>query len=148
MDESKNNQDKRQFLPPMAELIDRMTVTQIKLALLKDNKDSFIEELGKLEHDIELIIDSNSLKFDSRLLRIIIVLSQMNLHIWHNKDKMQDKLKANDEKEYLELLKLSHQLNGIRNRMKNSLLEVENVKDKSQVRSNFETDGLDWDISL
>ena len=148
MNESKNIKDQRQFLPPMAELIDRMTVTQIKLALSKDNKDSFVEEISKLEHDIDLILDSNNLTFDARLIRIIIVLSQMNLHIWHNKDKMQDKLKDNEEKEYLDLLKLSHQLNGLRNRMKNSLLEIEDVQDKSQIRSNFETDGLDWNINI
>ena len=148
MNESKNIKDQRQFLPPMAELIDRMTVTQIKLALSKDNKDSFIEEISKLEHDIDLILDSNNLTLDARLIRIIIVLSQMNLHIWNNKDKMQDKLKDNEEKEYLDLLKLSHQLNGFRNRMKNSLLEIEDVQDKSQIRSNFETDGLDWDINI
>ena len=148
MNESKNIKDQRQFLPPMAELIDRMTVTQIKLALLKDNKDSFIEEISKLEHDIDLILDSNNLTLDARLIRIIIILSQMNLHIWNNKDKMQDKLKDNKEKEYLDLLKLSHQLNGFRNRMKNSLLEIEDVQDKSQIRSNFETDGLDWDINI
>jgi len=148
MNESKNIKDQRQFLPPMAELIDRMTVTQIKLALSKDNKDSFVEEISKLEHDIDLILDSNNLTLDARLIRIIIVLSQMNLHIWNNKDKMQDKLKDNEEKEYLDLLKLSHQLNGFRNRMKNSLLEIEDVQDKSQIRSNFETDGLDWDINI
>ena len=148
MNESKNIKDQRQFLPPMAELIDRMTVTQIKLALSKDNKDSFVEEISKLEHDINLILDSNNLTLDARLIRIIIVLSQMNLHIWNNKDKMQDKLKDNEEKEYLDLLKLSHQLNGFRNRMKNSLLEIEDVQDKSQIRSNFETDGLDWDINI
>ena len=148
MNESKDTKDERQFLPPMSELIDRMTVTQIKLALLKNNKDSFIEEISKLEHDIDLIIDSNNIKLDSRLIRIIIVLSQMNLHIWQNKDKMQDKLGDNQEKEYLALLKLSHQLNGIRNRMKNALLEIEDVQDKSQIRSNFETDGLDWDINI
>jgi len=148
MNESKNIKDQRQFLPPMAELIDRMTVTQIKLALLKDNKDSFIEEISKLEHDIDLILDSNNLILDARLIRIVIILSQMNLHIWNNKDKMQDNLKDNKEKEYLDLLKLSHQLNGFRNSMKNSLLEIEGVQDKSQIRSNFETDGLDWDINI
>ena len=148
MNESKNIKDQRQFLPPMAELIDRMTVTQIKLVLSKNNKDSFIQEISKLEHDIDLILDSNNLTLDARLIRIIIILSQMNLHIWNNKDKMQDKLKDNKEKEYLDLLKLSHQLNGFRNRMKNSLLEIEDVQDKSQIRSNFETDGLDWDINI
>ena len=60
----------------------------------------------------------------------------MNLHIWNNKDLMQDNLE-NDE-EYLKLLKLAHQLNGIRNKMKNQLLDIEGTKDESQKKSNFE----------
>jgi len=132
----------------MAELIDRMSVTQIKLALQKKSKESCVAEIRKLEHDIDLIIQSSNITLDARFIRIIIVLSQMNLHIWHNKDKMQDKLSKDKEKEYLDLLKLAHQLNGFRNRMKNALLEVEEIRDQSQIRSNFETDGLDWDIDI
>ena len=140
MDESKNNQDKRQFLPPMAELIDRMTVTQIKLALLKDNKDSFIEELGKLEHDIELIIDSNSLKFDSRLLRIIIVLSQMNLHIWHNESNYRNGIKDGNN------LELTHGLNGIRNTAKNKIQEIVGGRKDYKIDC-LAADFKDWEIS-
>ena len=50
---------------------------------------------------------------------------------------------------YAELLKLSHQLNGIRNQIKNLLLEETKDKDKSSERTNFNTDGLEgWDISI
>jgi hypothetical protein len=47
------------------------------------------------------------------------------------------------------LLKLSHQLNGVKNRMKNLLLEETNDREKSLEKSNFNTDGLSgWDISV
>ena len=77
--------------------------------------------------------------------------SEQHLHLLkainsYNKDLMQDNLE-NDE-EYLKLLKLAHQLNGIRNKMKNQLLDIEGTKDESQKKSNFETDNLDWDIDL
>jgi hypothetical protein len=68
----------------------------------------------------------------------------MNLHIWHNKDLMQT-----DETRYNDLLKFAHQLNGIRNQMKNILMEETGDREKSAQRSNFNTDGLEgWEISL
>ena len=65
-------------------------------------------------------------------MRIIVLISQINLHIWKNKDLMQENL-DNSEK-YLSLLKLSHQLNGIRNRMKNYILEIEEIMTKVKRR--------------
>lgn len=139
-----NPMSERQFLPPLAELFDRMTITQIKLALLRNGKNDFSTELRKLEHDIDLIIQKNDIALNSKFIRSVIILAQMNLHIWYNKDKMQSNL--DNEAEYLRLLKLAHQLNGIRNQVKNSLLDLEGIKDQSQKRSNFEIDGLNWNI--
>ena len=135
---------KRKFLPPLAELIDRMTVTQIKLALLKNGKKDFANELKKLEHDIDIIICENNVAVDSNIIRSAIILAQINLHIWINKDKMKSNLE--NEPEYLRLLKFAHQLNGIRNKIKNSLLNREKIQNESQKKSNLETDGLDWSI--
>jgi hypothetical protein len=71
----------------------------------------------------------------------------MNLHIWYNKDRM--KQNPVDTEAYMQLLKLSHQLNGVKNRMKNLLLEETNDREKSLEKSNFNTDGLSgWDISV
>lgn len=134
----------RKYLSPLAELIDHLTIDQIKEVLIPKNKESYAQEMEKLTHDIDLIIEERELKLSARLIRIIIVLSQMNLHIWHNKDKMQ-----NDPEHYLELLKLSHQLNGIRNQMKNLLLEEIGDKEKSAMKTNFNTDGLEgWEINI
>jgi len=138
--------NERLFLPPLAELLDRLTVTQIKQALLGDKKKEFANEMQKISHDMDLIIEENDIRLTSKIIRIIVLISQMNLHIWKNKDLMQENLE-NDE-EYLRLLKLAHQLNGIRNRMKNQLLDIEGTKDESQKKSNFETDNLDWDVDL
>jgi hypothetical protein len=136
------NPTSRQFLPTFAELLDRMTVTQIKLSLIENGKEDFKDELRKISHDLNNIIEAKSISLNSDLILIFINLAQLNLHIWNNKDKMQENL--DNQETYLQLLKISHQLNGFRNQLKNKLLAVEGITDKSQLRSNFETDGLRW----
>lgn len=143
------NNKERKFVLPITELIDRLTIDQIKEVLIKNDEQNeysqdISDEIKKLEHDIDLIINERDLKLSSRMIRIIIIISQMNLHIWYNKDKMQNCSKEN----YNEFLKLAHQLNGIRNQMKNFLLEETGDKEKSSIKTNFNTDGLDWRISI
>ncbi len=134
----------RKYVVPFAELVDRVTVNQIKEVLLSDGKESYAKEMENISHDIDLIIEQKGLKFSSRIMRIVVALAQLNLHIWYNKDCMQEK-----PEEYDDLLKLAHQLNGVRNRMKNLLLEEVGEKEKAAERSNFNTDGLEgWDISV
>ncbi len=137
----------REFLLPLAELVDRLAIDQIKEVLLPKHRESFAQEMNKIAHDIDAIIGEKELKLTSRLLRIVIVISQMNLHIWYHKDRME---KDHDDTEtYLQLLKLSHQLNGVKNGMKNLLLEETGDREKSLEKSNFTTDGLQgWDISV
>jgi len=136
----------RQFLPPFSELVDRMTVTQIKLNLLDEGREDFTAELMRLSNDIDIIVKEKDITLTSQLVRAIVVLSQLNLFIWQNKDEMQSNLK--NEQVYLSLLKNAHQLNGFRNQIKNRLLSIEGIQDKSQIRSNFETDGSDWNVQF
>jgi hypothetical protein len=134
----------RLYLPPLAELIDSLTINQIKEVMLPQDKEIFAREMEKITHDIDLIIEERGLKLSARLVRIVVAVAQMNLHIWHNKDEMQQ-----DPGRYTELLKLAHQLNGVRNQMKNLLLEEVGDKEKSARKTNYNTDGLKgWDISI
>ena len=136
--------DQRMYLPTLSELIDRLSVTQIKLNLTNSNPEDFQNEIKKINNDIDLIIREKKLQLNSELVNLILVIAQLNLHIWHNKDLMQQNL--DNEGQYLALLKKAHQLNGYRNQIKNRILEIEGIEDKSQIRSNFETDGLTWKI--
>lgn len=145
-EQSKINIDKKErlFLLPFAELIDRLTVDQIKEVLLPDQSTNIANEMKEICHDLDMLIKEKNIHLTSRLIRLLILVSQMNVHIWYNKDKMQD-----NPDQYMELLKLAHQLNGLRNQMKNLLLEEVGDKDKSSIRTNFNTDGLEgWEISL
>ena len=135
---------KREFMLPLAELIDRMTITQIKTVLAQGGKDDFLRELERLRNDIDGIIMEKGINITAELLQSVVILSQLNLHIWKNKDEMQKVMDR--ESEYMQLLKHAHQLNGYRNNIKNSLLKLEGHVDQSQVRSNFEVDGLKLDL--
>ncbi|MFP6680425.1 MAG: hypothetical protein VB824_09800 [Dehalococcoidia bacterium] len=136
--------DGRQYLPSFAELVDRLTVDQIKEVLAPSRSTSIAEEIKRLENDMNMIINTENVIVSARLLRKVIILAQINLHIWHNKDEMQE-----DPERYSELLTMAHQLNGIRNRIKNSLLDETGDSTESARHTNTETDGLrGWDISL
>jgi hypothetical protein len=138
---------KRAFNLPLAELLDRLTITQIKLVMFSGDKSSYLSEIKKIEHDIDQIISENLISVDSALIKNIIALSQINLHIWNNKDQMQTVI--DKEGEYLALLKFAHQLNGFRNKIKNKILLKESgASEPSNQKSNFETDGLNLEISI
>jgi hypothetical protein len=134
----------RQYHLPISELIDRLTVTQIKLNTFVGEMDDYKNEIQRLLNDIDLIINEKKLALTADLIQQVIALAQINLHIWQNKDLMQENLE--DEKRYLAFLKKAHQMNGVRNQIKNGILVFEGIKDESQIRSNFEVDGLDWHL--
>ena len=146
MKDKDKKEESRQFVLPLSELIDRLTINHIKLVKTNVDNSGYIDEINKISSDIEKLIVSNNMSLNVKIIRMIIILSQINLHIWNNKDEMQRNL--NNEKEYLKFLKLSHQLNGIRNKIRNILLDEEGISDIGHIRSNFETDGLDWDFKL
>lgn len=135
---------KRFYLPTFADLLDQLTIDQIKEVLIPRHKQSYAREMRKISHDVDALSKEKHIKPSARLFRIIIALAQLNLHIWYHKDKMRQ-----DTKRYSAHLKAAHQLNGIRNQLKNYLLEETGEREKSVRKTNFNTDGLNgWNISL
>ncbi len=140
---NKKTYKQREYLPTLADLIDALSIDQIKEIKL-ENKQSYALEMKKISHDINQLIFQKEIKLSARLIRMIIVIAQINLFIWNNKDKMQK-----EPKHYNKLLKMAHQLNGIRNGTKNLLLEISGDVEPSKKRTNIETDDLEgWDISI
>ena len=134
----------RAYQPTIADLVDRLTIDHIKEVLLEHDKESYAKEMQDLATDIDAIIENRGVKLSARIIRIVIVMAQMNLHIWHFKDQMQQ-----EPERYSELLTLCHQLNGIRNQMKNLLQEESGDQDQAARHTNVSTDGLQgWDISV
>jgi hypothetical protein len=131
--------DKRQYELPLGELVERLTIAQLRELLL--NSDKYESEIKALEHDIDLIIQQNDIVINARILRIVFLTAQLNTLIWVYKDKMME-----NEENYAKFLKLSHQLNGLRNTLKNLLMKETGTE--AFMRTNINTDNLEFHVSL
>jgi hypothetical protein len=123
-------QQNRKYLPTLSELIDRLSIAQLEYA----------EEISCILHDIDLTLREKGATIDSEVIRAVVVLSQMNLHIWHNESNYRKGIKEGND------LELTHGLNGIRNTAKNKIQEIVGG------RKDYKIDCLaaefkDWEIS-
>lgn len=130
----------RKYLPTLSELIDRLSIVQLKEVFISEHKDEYSQEIGDILHDIQLLLNQNDDKITAETIRAIVVLSQMNLHIWHNESNYRKGIKDGNN------LELTHGLNGIRNTAKNKIQEIVGG------RKDYKIDCLaaefkDWEIS-
>ena len=107
----------RKYLPTLSELIDRLAIAQIKEVFISDHKEEYAQEIKDILHDIDILL-SQSRGVDAEMIRAIVVLSQMNLHIWHNESNYRKGIKDGNN------LELTHGLNGIPNTAKNNIDDV------------------------
>lgn len=107
----------RRYLPTLSELIDRLSILQLKEVFIEDHKEEYAQEIQDVLHDINLLIEEGNVKLTADLIRAIAVVSQYNLHIWHNESEVR-KGTGNGN------LELTHSLNGIRNLAKNKIQET------------------------
>ena len=130
----------RKYLPTLSELVDRLSIVQLKEVFIPEHKDEYAKEIADIVHDIQAHIDENKSEITAETIRAIVVLSQMNLHIWHNESNYRKGVKDGNN------LELTHGLNGIRNIVKNRIQEVVGG------RKDYKIDCLaaefkDWEIS-
>lgn len=131
-------QNDRDYLLPFSELIEQMTVIQLREMLLNKDIKTYANDIKNIEHDVDLIIKEKNIRLSARLLRLVFLMGQINTLIWIYKDKMQE-----SEENYLPYLKLSHQVNGVRNVVKNQMLVLIGDADESFVKTNTGVDGLE-----
>ena len=110
--------NKRKYLPTLSELVDRLSIVQLKEVFITEHKEEYAKEIAEITHDIQLLLDEQDGKVTAETIRAIVVLSQMNLHIWHNESNYRKGIKDGNN------LELTHGLNGIRNVAKNRIQEV------------------------
>ena len=132
--------EERKYLPTLSELIDRLSIVQLKEVFITDHKAEYAEEIAAIVHDIQLYLDESTEAVTAETIRAVVVLSQMNLHIWHNESNYRKGIRDGNN------LELTHGLNGIRNVAKNKIQEVNGG------RKDYKIDCLaaefkDWDIS-
>jgi hypothetical protein len=130
----------RKYLPTLSELVDRLSIVQLKEVFITEHKEEYAEEIKAIVHDIQLYLNESKEPITAETIRAIVVLSQMNLHIWHNESNYRKGIKDGNN------LELTHGLNGIRNVAKNKIQEVMGG------RKDYKIDCLaaefkDWEIS-
>lgn len=132
--------EKRKYLPTLSELIDRLSIAQLKEVFITEHKEEYAAEIRDILHDVDAILKEDDIVLDAKTVRAIVVLSQMNLHIWHNESNYRKGIRDGNN------LELTHGLNGIRNTAKNI------IQDSKGGRKDYKIDCLaaefkDWEIS-
>lgn len=72
-------------LSTLVELVDKLSIAQIKEVFIADYKKEHSEEIKDILKDIQLLLDQSSEKITAETIRAIVVLSQLNTHIWQIK---------------------------------------------------------------
>lgn len=129
----------RKYLPTLAELVDRLSISQLKEVFIPQHKEEYSQEIKDIVHDIQVLLDSSE-KVSAETIRAIVVLSQMNLHIWHNESNYRKGIKDGNN------LELTHGLNGIRNTAKNKIQEIVGGRKDYKIDC-LAADFSDWEIS-
>ena len=130
----------RKYLSTLAELVDRLSISQLKEVFIPQHKAEYSQEIKDIVHDIQLVLDEQQGAITAETIRAIVVLAQMNLHIWHNESNYRKGIKEGNN------LELTHGINGIRNTAKNKIQEIVGG------RKDYKIDCLaaefkDWEIS-
>ena len=128
----------RKYLPTISDLIDRLSIIQLKEVFIPEHKEEYAKEIKDIVHDLSELMKDEELT--GEMIRAIVVLSQMNLHIWHNETKY--RAGEGDGN-----LGLTHGLNGIRNTAKNKIQD-----EVGEGRKDYKVDCIaaefdDWDVS-
>ena len=132
--------NERKYLPTLAELIDRLSIAQLKEVKIPEHKAEYAQEIADIVHDIQLCLDSSDKQISGETIRAIVVLAQINTNIWQNESNYRKGIKEGNN------LELTHGINGIRNTAKNKIQEVVGG------RMDYKIDCLaaefkDWEIS-
>ena len=131
---------KRKYLPTLSELVDRLSIAQLKEVFITEHKDEYADEINDIIHDINLELSEKSCILKGEDIRAIVVLAQMNLHIWHNESNYRKGIKDGNN------LELTHGLNGIRNTAKNIIQEQVGGRKDYKIDC-LAADFKDWEIS-
>lgn len=117
----------RKYLPTFSELLDRLSIVQMKAIFISENKETYENEIQFIMHDIDEILNEkrNGSPNDdlacywidginAKIIRSIMMIMLANHFIWINETKARQGGTEQDK-----LLKLTHSINGVRNTAKN-----------------------------
>lgn len=98
----------RKYNYPFSELLDKLQLCQLKANHGADTH----QEIKDIMHDIQLYLDKGIVPLDAKLIRAVIVLTQINAFVWCNEDAARHGSPENNN------LWFTHQLNANRSEAK------------------------------
>ena len=110
----------RKYLPTLSDLVDRLTIVQLKAIFIPDHRKQYLEERALLEHDIDMILAAMPRRLKAEDVRAIVLIMLTNRFIWENESKAREGGAGQDK-----LLKLTHSINGMRSTAKNMLARAD-----------------------
>ena len=123
----------RKYLPTLSDLVDRLSIVQLKAVFIPERAKEYLAERALIEHDIDLILRGKRVNASDVHAMLVIMLA--NRFIWENESKARA---GGDEQD--KLLKLTHSINGVRNAAKNQLARLDGG------RKDYKIDSLAADL--
>lgn len=123
----------RKYLPTLSDLVDRLSIVQLKAIFIPERAKEYASERALIEHDIDMILRGKSITAAHVHAMLVIMLA--NRFIWENESKARAGGSEQDK-----LLKLTHSINGVRNAAKNELADLDGG------RKDYKIDSLAADL--
>jgi len=136
----------RKYLPTIADLIDRLSITLMKSIFIPDNRRAYLAEMKLIMDDIGAAWTGWSkggpYMNPANLIYAVLVLMLSNRYIWENEAIARKSGKGGR-------LRATHSVNGVRNRAKNEISKIfgERVDHKIDcLAADLPTDVGDWRV--
>lgn len=104
----------RKWNPTVGEMIDRLTILELKHLHNPSHREVIKKEIEELVHDINVALPKPNSIY-AEFIRHVIILAQYNTHIWNHEDNMR---KGNPDGNDLIF---THKCNGVRCRAKDRI---------------------------
>jgi hypothetical protein len=120
----------RQYNLSLGELLDRLSVVQMKEVKIPEHKAEYAKEIVEIVNDINVCLSEKREYITAEWLRDIIILAQFNAHIWYNEGDIRADIHNKETLTDEELIKiakkliLTHSINGVRTIAKNRVSKV------------------------
>ena len=106
----------RLYLPTFAELVDRLSIVQLKAIFIDGYKEVYEAERKLIEHDIDVLLAERDYRVTAFDIRALMVIMLANRWIWENEAAVRNGAADGN-------LRGTHTINGVRNTAKNLLMQ-------------------------
>jgi hypothetical protein len=131
----------RRYLPTLAELVDRMSIVALKALFIPESAQEYRDELKLIENDLDWEFRGRKNFLTAEFIRAVMVIVLSNREIWLNEARVRAGTGNGD-------LRLTHSLNGIRNRAKNLLARIFDERQDRKVDCLAAQEVAGWDALL